>query len=444
MGMMNSRRMIVVVLVLMVSCSLFAAGQKEKAPTKVEVSWFLNAGQADQQAFKDLKAAVEKQTGYTIRFNVIPAEGDDFYKKIDLTLMSGDATDIMPVDNEIYGLKYVSNNFVLPVDDAAKKLGVDLDKTFGKYLPKYRDGLPASADAAAGRPYYIPMEISINQCFFNKKIFDDARVPYPTSPWTWGDLVSTAKKITNPDKGIYGLFLNEDYEYHYYFQARQKGTVAYRNGVWDFSQPAFKGALQFFADLGNKENIMASRLEFDTKKLQWDAFMSGKYGMWIVGSWAFQLFNDRTTYPREWQYGFANVPTPDDGSGRVTLGSPTLMGMCKGSKQPEAAVRTLLAIADNYWSSIKTIPAKAVLTAEEKKAVIAGLVSDKDGVTADVVDQVFFKSPLGFMGEKYIGPGSAELSDIWLQEAGLYCIGQKSADDTLKAISERMNEAAKK
>jgi multiple sugar transport system substrate-binding protein len=120
------------------------------------------------------------------------------------------------------------------------------------------------------------------------------------------------------------------------------------------------------------------------------------------------------------------------------------MGMCKGTKQPEAAVRALLAIADNYWSSIKTIPAKANLTADEKKAVIAGLVSEKDGITADVVDQVFFMSPLGFMGEKYIAPGSAELSDIWLQEAGLYCIGQKSIDDTLKAISERMNQAAKK
>jgi len=358
--------------------------------------------------------------------------------------MAGDTTDIMPVDSDIYALKYASNEFVLPLDGTARKIGVDLDTAFGTYLQKYRDRLPTASNDPDGHPYFIPVEVSLNQCFYNKSIFDDAGVPYPKAPWTWNDLVATAKKLTNPAKGIYGLFTNEDYEYQYYFQARQRNAVAYRNGAWDFTGPAFADALGFYASLGNDLKVMPSRLEFDTKKIQWDAFMTGKYGMWIVGSWAFQLFGDRTTYPRTWKYGFTSVPTPSDGSGGVTLGGLTLMGICKNSRQPEAALRTLLAIADSYWSSIKTIPAKPSMTVQEKKGVIAGIVSEQDGITADVVDTVFFKSGLGFRGEKYIAPGAAELQDVWLQEAGLYCVGQRSLADSLAAISQRMNEAAQK
>jgi multiple sugar transport system substrate-binding protein len=435
---------VVALLLLVLSISLFATGKTETAAKATKVTWFLNAGQADQQAFKDLKAAVQKETGYTVEFNVIPAESDELYKKIDLALMSGDTTDIMPVDNDLIALKYASNQYVQPLDGPAKKIGIDLDKTFGTYLLKYRDRLPTTADDPNGHPYFIPMEVSLNQCFYNKKVFDDAGVPYPRAPWSWDDLVATARKLTNPQKGIYGLFTNEDYEYQYYFRARQKNAVAFKEGAWDFRGPDFATALQFYGRLGNEYSVMPSLLEFQTKKIQWDAFMTGKYGMWIVGSWAFQLFGDRTTYPRDWKYGMTSVPTPADGSSNVTLGSLTLMGVCKNSKQPEAALRTLLAIADNYWSSIKTIPAKPSLTAAERKDVIASLVSPQDGISSDLIENVFFKNQLGFRGEKYVGPGAAELSDIWTQEAGLYCLGQNSLDAALAAITRRMNEAAQK
>ena len=33
---------------------------------------------------------------------------------------------------------------------------------------------------------------------YNKKMFDDAGVKYPTDDWTWDDVVSAAKEITKP------------------------------------------------------------------------------------------------------------------------------------------------------------------------------------------------------------------------------------------------------
>lgn len=42
---------------------------------------------------------------------------------------------------------------------------------------------------------------------YRKDLFDQYGVDYPTVDWTWDDLMAAAKKITNPDKGHYGIQL---------------------------------------------------------------------------------------------------------------------------------------------------------------------------------------------------------------------------------------------
>jgi ABC-type sugar transport system permease subunit len=42
---------------------------------------------------------------------------------------------------------------------------------------------------------------------YRKDLFDEYGVSYPTLDWTWDDLMAAAQKITNPDKGHYGIQL---------------------------------------------------------------------------------------------------------------------------------------------------------------------------------------------------------------------------------------------
>ncbi|NKB72838.1 MAG: extracellular solute-binding protein [Candidatus Latescibacteria bacterium] len=42
---------------------------------------------------------------------------------------------------------------------------------------------------------------------YRKDLFDEYGLSYPTVDWTWDDLMAAAKKITNPDKGHYGIRL---------------------------------------------------------------------------------------------------------------------------------------------------------------------------------------------------------------------------------------------
>ncbi len=83
------------------------------------------------------------------------------------------------------------------------------------------DGLPAAARATAtvdGKVIGVPAIIGNLAVIYNKSVFDAAGVAYPVADWTWDDFRSTAKKLTNPDKKIFGTAYsvagNEDTTWH--------------------------------------------------------------------------------------------------------------------------------------------------------------------------------------------------------------------------------------
>ena len=43
---------------------------------------------------------------------------------------------------------------------------------------------------------------------FRKDVFDEAGVPYPTNDWTWNDMLEACRRITDPEKGIYGIYFS--------------------------------------------------------------------------------------------------------------------------------------------------------------------------------------------------------------------------------------------
>ena len=54
-------------------------------------------------------------------------------------------------------------------------------------------------------PRAVPAFIDNLAVVYNKKIFDDAGVDYPTDDWTWDDFLKTAAELNDPDAGIAGF-----------------------------------------------------------------------------------------------------------------------------------------------------------------------------------------------------------------------------------------------
>ncbi|HEU5103197.1 MAG TPA: substrate-binding domain-containing protein, partial [Roseiflexaceae bacterium] len=79
----------------------------------------------------------------------------------------------------------------------AEKLDLSIYYPSVLEMNKYGDILAGMPDA------FTPRAI-----FYNKKVFDDAKVPYPTNDWTWDDFVDIAKKLTKGEgqAAQYGFF----------------------------------------------------------------------------------------------------------------------------------------------------------------------------------------------------------------------------------------------
>jgi multiple sugar transport system substrate-binding protein len=93
---------------------------------------------------------------------------------------------------------------------ASRQLLTDVTQTVGGKLNAADFAKPAW-DAAwyQGKMYGIPSRAYGEIYYYNKTMFDEAGVPYPTENWTYDDLLAMAQKITVPGKK-YGLGIAAD------------------------------------------------------------------------------------------------------------------------------------------------------------------------------------------------------------------------------------------
>jgi multiple sugar transport system substrate-binding protein len=86
-------------------------------------------------------------------------------------------------------LSQVFKGFFLPIDDLVKKANYDLKVWY-----------PSALEALTweGKLYALPSDMHPGAQFvyYNKKLFDAAGLKYPTSEWSYDDLVATAEKLT--------------------------------------------------------------------------------------------------------------------------------------------------------------------------------------------------------------------------------------------------------
>ena len=85
--------------------------------------------------------------------------------------------------------------------------------------------------------------------YYNKAMFDQAGVDYPTEDWTYEDLLEAAKKIAKPDEGIYGYATPLNY---WGFEAATRAfggdPISADGTTVTLGEPDARAALQFLVD----------------------------------------------------------------------------------------------------------------------------------------------------------------------------------------------------
>lgn len=405
-----------------------AVNNTENERTVIKI--YVDSIRAQDTNFLDLVHAFERDTGLKIESNIAPGDGTDIYKKIDIDLGSKKShTDLILFSNPILLDMYSKSNVLLPLNDMIDVQHYQVDRIYGDYISKYNNKI-YSLPAGAGRW----------AVYYNKKVFDDAHVPYPSGPWTWDEYIKTAQQLMSSSKS-YGSYML-DYDSNLYFIARQQGVPFYKeDGSSNYDHPAFKKSLKFFADLGNEYGIQPSWMDFKIKKLAWDGFMSGQYGMTVIGTWYTNMFLDKRLYPRDWEFGITQLPTLSDGSGENNLVNVNSIGINKRSEHPKEAFEFVKYFAENNYKFTGDLPARIDLNEEERLDIFRAIEEKLGGeVTATQFNDAIYNNVLGFTKEKIAGPVTSEYSQIILDEGELYLIGVQSLEDAVQSIKGKVDQ----
>lgn len=197
-----------------------------------------------------------------------------------------------------------------------------------------------------GEPRAVPAFIDNLAVVYNKKIFDEAGVPYPKPDWTWDDFLATAKKLNDTDKGIAGFGWpgtgDEDTTWRIWPLVNQAGGEILNedgDGVGFEGEPGIK-ALDVVQQAAEDGSVYIDSTSGAERMQQ--LFASGKMAMNIAGPYSLPEYVDAGV-----DYGV--VPLPSFGGEHTTIAGPDTWAVFdNGSDRSKAAIEFL-----NWFSEPK-------------------------------------------------------------------------------------------
>ena len=154
---------------------------------------------ATDQAIKDFNAT---NPGFTMK-SVFAGNNDYALTKLQTALAAGKAPDI--------SYQYGSSMALL----ARLPQLVDLTSKVNEASFDWNDFFPAVrlATTVNGKVLGVPALVDNLALVYNKKLFDQAGVAYPTADWTWDDFRAAAQKLTNAQAKQFGwAYVNDGSE----------------------------------------------------------------------------------------------------------------------------------------------------------------------------------------------------------------------------------------
>ncbi|MBW5449245.1 extracellular solute-binding protein [Cohnella sp. CFH 77786] len=259
---------------------------KPPVEDRITLTFWRNSGNdAENAAYDQLVAGFMKKYP-EIKVEMTPIPYSDYDTKLRTSIASGNPPDIMAIDAPNMA-SYAEAKALYPLTSYFKSDGNITDipaSTLSTYT--YKNEI-----------YMAPLTESSIALFYNKKMFEAKGIPLPSKdpeqPMTWEQVLDAAKKLTDPESGVYGIDPAQGFQ--------NAGATAYFKYpiIWQFGgevmssdgktskgyldSPETKKALQFYSDLYNKHKVSA--LEYPP-----DPFPNGKVAMTVDGSWSLSYY----------------------------------------------------------------------------------------------------------------------------------------------------------
>jgi multiple sugar transport system permease protein len=243
-----------------------------------------------------------------------PNPGHQYEEKILTGLAAGDPPDVFLLDSKVIPT-FTNKSVLLDLQPFIRSQSIDTSQWFPEALRLARRG---------SRLFAFPKGFTPLMIFYNKKLFRDARIPYPAPDWTWDDYLSIAKKLTGPGNapgspGVYGTAFTNYYFYWIPWVWSAGGDVldpGGRRATGFLNSEATENALRFCIDLRTTARVApdaGSWVQAEKTGTNYALFANGRIGMVIDGHWRMPKF---VKYLREGVLDIGVAPLPQNRSGK--------------------------------------------------------------------------------------------------------------------------------
>ncbi|MBP0726524.1 sugar ABC transporter substrate-binding protein [Bacillus sp. RG28] len=227
-----------------------------------------------------------------------------------------------------------------------------------------------------GEVYGMPAGFTTMVVYYNKKLFDQYKIPYPTSGWTWDDFKTIAKKLTDKKKKQYGFGVSSEPDTYdlqgliwsnggSYVSDDGKEINGYMNS------PETIDALQMYSNMV-KDGI-AVLVGGKNQQSGSDIFKSGKLGMYISGIWPLDGFKNAGI-----DVGTAVIP--GFGSKPIKgLIASSAVSIAKDSKQKDLA-----------WKFVKFYSSEKAIKMRKADLPVRKSVVEETKITEDELYKPFY------------------------------------------------------
>jgi len=272
----------------------------------------------DEMAIDESTIAAFKNRYPSLDVLYEPNPGYQYEEKILTGLATDEPPDVFLLDSKLIPT-FTNKKVLLDLEPYIRQLGIDSAQWFSNVYSIARKGRGM---------YALPKGFTPLMMFYNKKLFDDARIPYPESTWNWNDYVRIAKQLTKdldgdgtPDQ--YGTAFTNYYFYWIPWVWTAGGDVVDpegRRATGFLNSPRTESALQFLIDLRQTHGVApdaGSWIQAEKTGSNVALFSSGKIGMIVDGHWRMPIF-ERHRKEGTLDPGVVSMPRFPDG-GKVNV-----------------------------------------------------------------------------------------------------------------------------
>jgi multiple sugar transport system substrate-binding protein len=378
------KKLLSATLIATMTLALTACGTNEKGgagdKTTIRFATWDNAEALDFQ-----QEMVDKFNAQSDKVKVVlESYGDNYDTKITASMGSKDAPDVMYMWNyPKYG------DGLLPLDDLINAEGTEYKANFYETLWNY--------NSINGAVLGIPVGYTTHVLYYNKDLFDQAGVAYPTSEWTWDDVRAAAEKITNAESKTYGFaFPIQPDPYDYEMFAWSNGgafTDAQGNVSGVLDSAATVEPFQYF------QGMLKDGIAVGTEDYGESNFTIGKVGMFINGAWSLSTFKEAGL-----NFGVQVLPRFDAATPAASILSSSGVGISKTTKNKEAAWEFV-----KYWTGEELNKARIGYELPVLKST-----AEAEKLTTDEIYAKFYtmlEQSSDFMPASFLNKDWATLSD---------------------------------